>query len=297
MTLFGGNEKGRCIMRRIGFSLYGKDRLDDKLAEEIAESGLEVLELDMSAEDYPSADFYKTAEVAKRHGLEIASIHLPIAPQHIYDVTHKYATVGAMPYQIELIKRGCEILGVKHIVIHSGGEPLKEEEREERVIRAGEKLPLLADVAAQYGADICIEVLPRTCLGRDSDEILAMLAYDDRLRVCLDTNHIFRESEVDFIRKIGKKIATTHISDRDEINERHWWPGEGILDWVAILDALDEVGYEGDWIYECGLGPKPTILRDRMLTFADMYKNAQEVFARQTPTRYSKPKPGVGMWE
>ena len=284
-------------MRRVGFSLYGKDRLDDKIAAEIADSGLEVLELDMSAEDYPNADFYKTAEVAKRHGLEIASIHLPIAPQHIYDVTHKYATVGAMPYQIELIKRGCEILGTKHIVIHSGGEPLQEEERAERVARAGEKLPQLADVAAEYGADICIEVLPRTCLGRDSDEILAMLAYDDRLRVCLDTNHIFRESEVDFIRKIGKKIATTHISDRDEINERHWWPGEGILDWVAIMDALDAIGYEGDWIYECGLSPKPTILRDRMLTFADMAKNAREVFARQKPTRYSKPKPGVGMWE
>ena len=284
-------------MRRVGFSLYGKDRLDDKIAAEIADSGLEVLELDMSAEDYPNADFYKTAEVAKRHGLEIASIHLPIAPQHIYDVTHKYATVGAMPYQIELIKRGCEILGTKHIVIHSGGEPLQAEERAERVARAGEKLPQLADVAAEYGADICIEVLPRTCLGRDSDEILAMLAYDDRLRVCLDTNHIFRESEVDFIRKIGKKIATTHISDRDEINERHWWPGEGILDWVAIMDALDEIGYEGDWIYECSLSPKPTILRDRMLTFADMAKNAREVFARQKPTRYSKPKPGVGMWE
>ena len=282
---------------RVGHSLYGKDRLNDDLAKKIADSGLEVLELDMSAEDYPQADFYKTAEIAKNHGLEIASLHLPIAPQHIYDVTHKYATVGAMPYQIELIKRGCEILGVKHIVIHSGGEPLSEDERAERVERAGEKLPQLADVAAQYGADICIEVLPRTCLGRDSDEILAMLSYDDRLRVCLDTNHIFRESEVAFIHKIGKKIATTHISDRDDINERHWWPGEGLLDWVAILDALEEIGYEGDWIYECGLGPKPTILRDRMLTYDDMYKNAMEVFARQKPTRYSKPKPGVGMWE
>ena len=282
---------------RVGCSIFGKDRLDEELAKRIADSGLQVVELDMSAEDYPQADFYKTAEIAKRYGLEIASIHLPIAPQHIYDVTHKYATVGAVPYQIELIKRACEILKVKHIVIHSGGEPLKEEERAERVERAGEKLPLLADVAEKYGADICIEVLPRTCLGRDSDEILAMLAYDDRLRVCLDTNHIFRESEVEFIRKIGKKIATTHISDRDDINERHWWPGEGLLDWVAILDALDEIGYEGDWIYECGLGPKPTILRDRMLTYEDMYKNAMEVFARQKPTRYSKPKPGVGMWE
>ncbi len=284
-------------MRRVGFSAYGKDRLTDEFAKDFVAGGLEVLELDMSAEDYPDADFNKMADVAKRYGIDIASIHLPIAPQHIYDVTHKYATVGAVPFQIELIKRGCEILGVKHIVIHSGGEPLKEEEREERVQRAGEKLPLLADVAQKYGADICIEVLPRTCLGRDSDEILAMLAYDDRLRVCLDTNHIFRESEADFIRKIGNKIATTHISDRDDINERHWLPGEGILDWVAIMDALDEIGYEGDWIYECGLKPKPTIIRERDLTFADLANNAKEVFARVKPTRYSKPKPGVGMWE
>ena len=78
-------------MRRIGHSLYGKDRLDDELAKQIADSGLKVLELDMSAEDYPTADFHKTAEIAKKYGLEIVSIHLPIAPQHIYDVTHKYA--------------------------------------------------------------------------------------------------------------------------------------------------------------------------------------------------------------
>jgi sugar phosphate isomerase/epimerase len=284
-------------MRRVGFSVYGKDKFNDDFARSMVENGVTVLEIDMSAEDYPNADFYKMAEVAKRHGVDIASLHLPIAPQHIYDVTHKYATVGAVPFQIELIRRGCEILGVKHIVIHSGGEPLKEEEREERVARAGEKLPLLADVAEKYGADICIEVLPRTCLGRDSDEILKMLAYDDRLRVCFDSNHIFRESEVDFIRKIGKKIATTHISDRDDINERHWLPGEGILDWIGIMDALDEIGYEGDWIYECGLAPKPTIIRERHLTFADLYKNACEVFERKKPTVYSKPKPGVGMWE
>ncbi|MBR5601277.1 MAG: sugar phosphate isomerase/epimerase, partial [Clostridia bacterium] len=190
-----------------------------------------------------------------------------------------------------------EVLGVKHVVIHSGGEPLVEEERAERVKRAGEKLPLLADAAGAYGADICIEDLPRTCLGRDSDEILAMLAYDDRLRVCFDANHLFREKEADFVRKIGKKIATTHISDRDNINERHWLPGEGLVDWVSVMDALEEVGYDGNWIYEIGLSCPPTIYRDRDLTFSDFSRNAREVFARQTPTTFSRPKPGVGMWE
>lgn len=280
---------------KIGYSLYGKDRLTDSVARQLVEGGIEVLEIAMSAEEFPEADFAKTAEVAKRHGLEIGSIHLPIAPQQIYDVTNKHAT-GAMAYQTELIKRA-EVMGVKHIVMHSGGEPLVEEERAERVKRAGETLPRLADVAGAYGADICIEDLPRTCLGRDSDEILAMLAYDDRLRVCFDANHLFRENEADFIRKIGKKIATTHISDRDNINERHWLPGEGVVDWVAVMDALDEVGYDGNWIYEIGLSCPPTIYRDRDLTFSDFSRNAHEIFARQTPTTFFRPKPGVGMWE
>ena len=280
---------------KIGYSLYGKDRLTDSVARQLVEGGIEVLEIAMSAEEFPEADFAKTAEVAKRHGLEIGSIHLPIAPQQIYDVTNKHAT-GAMAYQTELIKRA-EVMGVKHIVMHSGGEPLVEEERAERVKRAGETLPRLADVAGAYGADICIEDLPRTCLGRDSDEILAMLAYDDRLRVCFDANHLFRENEADFIRKIGKKIATTHISDRDDINERHWLPGEGVVDWVAVMDALDEVGYDGNWIYEIGLSCPPTIYRDRDLTFSDFSRNAHEIFARKKPTIFSRPKPGVGMWE
>ena len=280
---------------KIGYSVYGKDRLTDDLARRLVEGGIEVLEIAMSAEEFPEANFHVTAEVAKRHGLEIGSIHLPIAPQQVYDVTNKNAT-GAMAYQTELIKRA-EVLGVKHIVMHSGGEPLHEDEREERVKRAGEKLPLLADVAGAYGADICIEDLPRTCLGRDSDEILAMLAYDDRLRVCFDANHLFREKEADFIRKMGKKIATTHISDRDNINERHWLPGEGVVDWVAVMDALEEVGYDGNWIYEIGLSCPKTIYRDRDLTFSDFSRNAREVFARQKPTVFSRPKPGVGMWE
>jgi sugar phosphate isomerase/epimerase len=266
------------------------------MAQKLQESGIEVVEIGMSAEDFPDADFYDTAAVAKRHGLDIMSVHLPIAPQQVYDVTNINAT-GAMAYQTEVIKRACSILGTKHVVIHSGGEPLREEEREERVKRAGEKLPLLADVAAQFGADICIEVLPRTCLGRDSDEILAMLAYDDRLRVCFDANHIFRETEVEFIRKIGKKIATTHISDRDEINERHWMPGEGGRDWVAIMDALDEVGYKGDWVFEVDMGLPKTLLRERRLSYEDLYKNAHEVFDRKKLTIFAKPKPGVGMWE
>ena len=116
---------------RVGYSVFGKNRLDDAMASKLRESGIEVIEVGMSAEDFPDADFHDTAAVAKRYGLDIASIHLPIAPQRVYDVTNINAT-GAMAYQTELIKRAGEIFGIKHVIIHSGGEPLQEEERAER---------------------------------------------------------------------------------------------------------------------------------------------------------------------
>ena len=95
---------------RVGYSVFGKNRLDDAMASKLRESGIEVIEVGMSAEDFPDADFYDTAAVAKRYGLDIASIHLPIAPQRVYDVTNINAT-GAMAYQTELIKRAGEIFG------------------------------------------------------------------------------------------------------------------------------------------------------------------------------------------
>lgn len=124
-----------------------------------------------------------------------------------------------------------------------------------------------------------------------------MLSADPRLRTCYDINHIMREPGVDFIRAVGSRIATLHVSDCDDINERHWLPGEGILDWQAILKALKEVGYDGVWMYEVSPEIPKTILRERELTVADYRRNADELFAGKPVTVLSTPKPNVGMWE
>ena len=70
------------------------------------------------------------------------------------------------------------------------------------------------------------------------------------LYVCCDVNHLFKETPQDFIRALGAKVVTTHMSDWDGIDERHWLPGEGINDWQKILAALDEVGYVGPFLFE-----------------------------------------------
>ena len=108
---------------------------------------------------------------------------------------------------------------------------------------------------------------------------------------------MLNEKIVDFIREMKNKIITTHISDYDFINERHWLPGEGKLNWKEILDALKEINYSGVWMYEIRFECPKTIFRNRELNCSDFYKNAKELFEYKTPTIFSVPKENLGMWE
>ena len=71
---------------------------------------------------------------------------------------------------------------------------------------AKSKLKILAQKAEELGMILAVEDLPRTCLGRNSDEMLELLSADSRLRVCFDTNHLLGEPITDFIKKVNELI-------------------------------------------------------------------------------------------
>ena len=84
------------------------------------------------------------------------------------------------------------------------------------------------------------------------------------------------------IRAVGGRIITTHISDYDFKNERHWLPGEGKADWKGIISTLREVGYKGPWLYELEFEPAQTINR-RLLTIEDFRKNYETLMKLEIP--------------
>lgn len=102
---------------------------------------------------------------------------------------------------------------------------------------------------------------------------------------------------MDFIHKVGKRIITTHVSDYDFVNERHWLCGEGDIDWEKLLKALNDVQYKGPWLYEIGFTCPKTIIRNRNLTCNDFALNAKELFSNKKPTVFSTRKENLGMWE
>ena len=103
------------------------------------------------------------------------------------------------------------------------------------------------------------------------------------------------EKTTDFIKNVGNKIISTHISDYDFVNERHWLPGEGDIDWLQLSNALKEINYSGVWLYELGLNPPKTIVR-RVLKYEDLYNNAFEILNDKTPTPIGKRIENLGFW-
>lgn len=177
-------------------------------------------------------------------GVEVWSVHVP-AGRTIDLSRPEYAPAG-----IELTAgymAVCADMGVDRIVLHASSEPYRPWERAERIRVAQDS------VRALYRKDvqIAVETLPRTCLCNTAEETVAFL---EPLRgiagCCVDVNHCQKVSPQDTIRAVGGRLITVHISDDDGVDERHWYPGEGVLNWAEILKALRAVDYRGCFLYE-----------------------------------------------
>ena len=268
----------------LGLSSCGKE-LNDKLFCAYKENGITKMELSkLSKSDYSQMDFREVEILAKKYGVQLWSLHLPFAPLTEIDIssTDEDLRISTIKKFKDLIEKGAQI-GIKYFIVHPSGEPIEDVNRENKMRQAKKSLTQLAEIAADYNAVIVVENLPRTCLGNCSKEILELVSVDTRLRVCFDTNHLLGEKIEEFILAVGEKIITTHVSDYDAVNERHWLPGEGVIDWNNLIDALEKIGYKGPWLYEIDFGIPKTILRDRLLTCEDFARNAKHPEKSQIP--------------
>lgn len=239
-----------------------------------AESGIECMEVSVGHISFDSETDYKLIKKwAKEYGINLWSYHIPFAP--FEEVNIATLDKELRKASVEFIKKKLDIVSELETgiaVIHPSGEPNKPEERASLMESAKECLNELAGYAAHLGITIAVEDLPRTCLGNCSADIKELISADSRLRVCFDTNHLLDENNIDFVKAIGDKIITLHVSDYDFRNERHWLPYEGKNDWVGLVTALEDVGYSGPFLFEIGRKAPESIAR-REITYKDFYDN------------------------
>lgn len=273
--------------RKLGLSSCGKE-LTRELFEHYAANKIDYMEISCESSLYDSLDFPLLRSWADECGVVIRSLHLPYYPSNVYDISSLDEQIRrrSIDSHALLIERAAKS-GINLFIIHPSYEPIEISERAAKLEKAKLSLVELADICDRFGVTLAVEDLPRTCLGNCSDELL-YLVEDKRLKVCFDTNHLLGENIVDFILAVGDRFISTHVSDYDRINERHWLPGEGITDWMELIATLDKVGYSGPLLYEVHFKAPTTIIRERDLTCKDIRANFDTLISGATPVPLGK---------
>ena len=272
-------------MYRIGLSSSGFSLTVENF-KKLEESGAGAIEVSMPSELYGSINYKELSHLSKRYNIDLWSYHLPFWPFTEIDIssTNGELRTNSIKYYTELIQKASDI-GIDKFVVHPSGEPIGDDVREERIKCSMQSLDALAEIAHRHGAVIAVEDLPRTCLGNTADEILRIISANDKLRVCFDTNHLLCDTNMNFMEKLGDKIITLHVSDYDFVDEKHWLPGEGLVNWSELLAMLQKINYNGVWMYEIGLSNPKMLTRSRDLCFADFVENANALFKGEKPNR------------
>lgn len=151
------------MMFRVGLSTCGAF-WEEKTFAECAANGIAAVELLPANDMHGIYDVCKAIRYAAAHGVEVWSCHMPV---ELLDIAKESAADKSVAYLQEVIRRVAD-MGITRLVQHPGWEPIPYKERPERIARAQQSFAALAQTAAECGATICIESMPRTCLARDS---------------------------------------------------------------------------------------------------------------------------------
>jgi len=116
-----------------------------------------------------------------------------------------------------------------------------------------ESLREIAESARPKQITICVEPTPSNSNLIDSaDDALLLMeqAGLPNVKVMFDTIHVLYRNEVpsDYVYTMGKHLAHVHLSDLDRLA-----PGQGRMDFLPVLQALKDVGFEGYVTMEVGL--------------------------------------------
>ena len=111
----------------------------------------------------------------------------------------------------------------------------------------------IATHADKKGITIVVEpTAAATNLIETADDALELMrsVARDNVKVMFDTLHVLYRNEIpaDYVRVIGEDLVHVHVSDSNRVI-----PGEGRVDWIGLMQALNECAYDGYVTMEIGL--------------------------------------------
>ena len=187
----------------------------------------------------------------------IKKYHMPVrvyTPEHNaypynYMIGSKLQWEAAMTYFAQAFKAATAI-GAEYTLVSVGhGGEIASQLRWERLV---ESMRVLSKLAKENGQKILIETLTpnesNTCTTLDDlVKLLDTVDNQNLLGMCdVVSPYIQGIDPVDYVRRLGSKMAHLHLVDSDGKTEDHYVPGEGVMPLKKIVGDMIKCGYDGN---------------------------------------------------
>lgn len=237
----------------------------DRVIAEVAGAGFTQCELFASKDLADDRTAGERRGILNQHGVWARTVHPQIDRVDLAalddDVrTQSVATVASCFEPFAELGGFASILHPSGAVLHPSGGDMRAEDQELRIGAFRRSLDTLTARAEQLGIRLACENLqhkgqPRP-LCRMEDLRRVVDDYPSTVGICLDTGHANNNGldPADEARIAGERLIALHMQDTDALEDRHWPPGLGNIDWRRFGAALTEIGFNGAWTFEVGTG-------------------------------------------
>jgi sugar phosphate isomerase/epimerase len=224
----------------------------------IRESGFSAIEVCSSPTHLDYHDPVMVRRAAERiHelGMEAYSFHAPFADNidiAASDDTRRDAALAEVLQAAE----AAAVLRVHYFVIHPGPEHPAETSGDEQLARMRNVVATLNQVARrcrELGIMCVLEnKLPHLLFGNTSDILWILDAISaTEVGTCLDTGHAFLSGDIQpLIKKLRGHLKMVHAHDNGGMQDDHFPPGDGRIDWEAMLRDLMNIEFRGALMLE-----------------------------------------------
>lgn len=177
------------------------------------------------------------------------------AHAHVYNF-YQFDRDSVHERQILRSIEGAGMLNIPWIVLHLSGKPGYAETEEGRAEYFADNVAYIRDkceYALKYNVGIAIENmrLNNASTAEDLAKIIDAVNMPN-IGACWDTGHghIAGQDQYSSIRTLGHRLHALHIADNHGETDEHTVPFIGNIDWYAVVKALKEINYPGDFTYE-----------------------------------------------
>lgn len=178
-------------------------------------------------------------KIVRESGLLLENIHLPY--DDVDDLWSESKTLrDKIIYQHIQWLNDCAQLGIPVMLMHIIDRKFPNEPNKWGIQSIGQLLRIAEDL----GVGIAIE---NTGSVDYIDFVLRELV-SDHLVFCYDSSHdfLYSNDKAAILKNQGHRLKHLHLSDNDLEKDRHWLPGEGIIDWQQISKVFPRDTYRGN---------------------------------------------------